>query len=84
MAASGGLDVYNDIMRKMDNIDAKLASGRVDTFSLKKDLKTLRLARNAAPESMHGQFDEYMRGVERSAGIEENAGEHDVDIDGAE
>ena len=84
IAASGGLDGYNDIMRKMDNIDAKLASGRVDTGMLKRDLKDLRLARNAAPESMHGQFDEYMRSAEEAAGLPQNAGEHDDVIDGVE
>ena len=71
-------------MRKMDNIDAKLASGRVDTGMLKRDLKDLRLARNAAPESMHGQFDEYMRSAEEAAGLPQNAGEHDDVIDGVE
>lgn len=67
-------------MRKMDGIDAKLASGKVDTFALKKDLKNLRLARESAPESMHGQIDDYMRSAERAAGIPENAGSHD-DVD---
>jgi len=78
--SGGGLEGYGDLMRKMDGIDAKLASGRVDTASLKKDLKTLRLARESAPESMHGQIDDYMRSAERAAGIPENAGAHD-DVD---
>lgn len=80
MAAGGGIDGYGDLMRKMDGIDAKLASGRVDSFTLKKDLKSLRMARDSAPESMHGQIDEYMRSAERAAGLPEKAGDHD-DVD---
>lgn len=81
--SGGGLEGYGDLMRKMDSIDAKLASGRVDTASLKKDLKTLRLARESAPESIHSQIDDYMRSAERAAGIPENAGAHDdVDVSG--
>lgn len=81
--AGGGMDAYGDLMRKMDSIDARLASGRVDTFALKKDLKRLRFARDAAPESMRGQIDDYMRGAESAAGIPQNAGDHDdVDISG--